>query len=138
MVHALEIIHTLLVAGGVLIDVHPTSDPPLIEVQLGNQNYLAGWLRETDDYIEYTQANQALEDVVCRGLFVLEKKGTFDFNTYASSMDELRSYLAETWQDAVIDDQVAGRVEDLFKSPAADKVLVLRELVQISRLSPLK
>jgi hypothetical protein len=134
MVHALEIIHNLLEPGGFLLDVHPSSDPPPIEVRLGNRYFLAGWLKETDDYVEYIQADQALEAVVQRGLFTLVKKGTFTFNTYAGSMAELHSYLAETWQDAVVDDQVARRVQELWQSPEADKELVLRELVQISRL----
>ncbi len=134
MVHALEIIHKLLEPGGFLLDVHPSSDPPPIEVRLGKRYYLAGWLKETDDYIEYIQADQALVAVVQRGLFALEKKGAFPFNTYAGSIEELRSYLAEAWQDAIVDDQVAGRVEELVQSPEADKEVVLRELVQISRL----
>jgi hypothetical protein len=137
MVHALEVIRNLLDPEGFLLDVHPSSDPPPIEVRLGHRYYLAGWLKEADDYIEYIQADQALEEVVRRGLFALEQKGAFTFNTYAPSFEELRSYLAEAWQDAVIDDQVAGRVEDFMRSSEKDKEVVLRELVQISRLRPL-
>jgi hypothetical protein len=137
MVHALEIIHTLLEPAGILVDIHPSSDPPPIEVRLRNRYDLAGWLKETDDYIEYTQADQAIEAVLRRGLFALEQKGTFTFNTYAPSLAELREYLAETWQDALIDDQVAGRVEQLLQSPETDKEVVLREVVQISRLRSL-
>jgi hypothetical protein len=138
MVHALEIIHSLLAPDGFLLDIHPSPDPPPIEVRLGNRYDLAGWLKEANDYVEYIQADQALEEVVRRGLFSLEERGTFPFNTYAGSMDGLCAYLAETWQDAVVDDQVAGRVEDLMRSPEKDKEVVLRELVQISRLRLLR
>jgi hypothetical protein len=137
MVHALEVIHNLLEPGGWLLDIHPSGDPPRIEVRLGDRNHLAGWMRESDDYIEYAQADQALAEVVECGLFTLEKSGTFPFNTYADSIDELRSYLAETWQDAIVDDQVARRVEDLLRSLEADKEVVLREVVKISHLRPL-
>jgi hypothetical protein len=137
MVHALEIIHGLLAPDGLLLDIHPSPDPPPIEVRLGDQYHLAGWLKEADDYVEYIQADQALEEVVRRRLFSLEERGMFPFNTYADSMDELCAYLAETWQDAVVDDQVAGRVDDLMRSPEKDKEVVLRELVQISCLRAL-
>jgi hypothetical protein len=137
MVHALEIIHNLLDVDGFLLDIHPSPDPPPIEVRLGEQYVLAGWLKEVDDYVEYIRADQTIEEVVRRGLFTLEKRGTFTFNTYVGSIGELRTYLAENWQDAVVDEQVAGRAEDLMQSPEKDKEVVLRELVQISRLRPL-
>jgi hypothetical protein len=68
---------------------------------------------------------------------VVEKEGTFTFNTYASSLDDLREYLKDVWEDAILDDQVAGRVEELWLSPTRDKELVIREIIRISRLRPL-
>ena len=132
MVHALELVHDLLVKGGILVDIHPTGDPPRIEVRLGDHLHLAGWLNETDDYIEYAQANQALNEVVEQGLFALEREGVFSFSTGADSLGDLRSYLAETWQDAVIDEVVAGLVDEIMQSPEIDKELILREQVNIA------
>jgi hypothetical protein len=137
MVHALEIIHGLLVPAGFLLDVHPSGDPPPIEVRVGEAYFLAGWLTEVDDGVEYLHADQALQSVLERGLYTLEGTGTFSFNTYAPSLDDLRAYIKEDWEDARIDDQVAGRVVDLMKSPVDEKELVLRELVKITRLRPL-
>jgi hypothetical protein len=136
MVHALEIIHGLLDPAGFLLDIHPLGEPPPIEVRVGESYFLAGWLKEADDYVEYLHADQALQAVVERGLFTIEGTGTFTFNTYASSLEDLRAYIMEDWEDARIDDQVAGRVEDLWKSPVNEKELVLRELVKITRLRP--
>jgi hypothetical protein len=78
-----------------------------------------------------------LQAVVERGLFSIEGTGTFTFNTYAPSLEDLRAYIKEDWEDALIDDQVAGRVDDLWKSPINEKEIVLRELVKITRLRPL-
>ena len=119
MVHALELVHDLLIERGFLVDIHPTGEPPRIEVRLGGHLHLAGWLNETDDYIEYTQASQALNEVVTNGLFALER--------------DLCAYLAETWQDALIDEQVAGVVEEIMQSPEVDKEIILREQVKIAR-----
>lgn len=137
MVHALELVHDLLVEGGALVDIHPTGEPPRIEVRLGDQLHLAGWLHETDDYIEYTQASQALNEVVSKGLFALEREGVFSFSTCADSLGDLCSYLEETWQDAVIDEQVAGVVEEIMQSPEVDKEIILREQVFIARFRSL-
>ena len=133
MVHALELVHNLLVERGVLVDIHPTGDPPRIEVRLGDLLHLAGWLNETDDYIEYTQASQALNEVVNKGLFTLEREGVFSFSTCADTLADLCSFLEETWQDAEIDEQVAGVVEDILQSPEVDKEIILREQVKIAR-----
>jgi hypothetical protein len=137
MVHALEIIHGLLVPAGFLLDIHPSGEPPPIEVRVGEAYFLAGWLEEAEDCVEYLHAEQALQAVVERGLFTIEGTGTFTFNTYAPSLEDLRAYIKEDWEDARIDDQVAGRVDDLWKSPVNEKELVLRELVKITRLRSL-
>jgi hypothetical protein len=137
MVHALEIIHGLLIPDGFLLDMHPFGEPPPIEVRVGDAYFLAGWLKEADDYVEYFNADQAMQAVVERGLFSIEGTGTFTFNTYATSLEDLRAYIKEDWEDAQIDDQVAGRVDDLWKSPINEKEIVLRELVKITRLRPL-
>jgi hypothetical protein len=137
MVHALEIIHGLLIPAGFLLDMHPSGEPSPIEVRVGEAYFLAGWLKEADDYVEYLHADQALQAVVERGLFSIEGTGTFTFNTYAPSLEDLRAYIMEAWEDALIDDQVAGRVDDLWKSPINEKEIVLRELVKITRLRSL-
>jgi hypothetical protein len=137
MVHALEIIHGLVIPAGFLLDMHPSGEPPPIEVRVGEAYFLAGWLKEADDYVEYLHADQALQTVVERGLFSIEGTGTFTFNTYAPSFEDLRAYIMEAWEDALIDDQVAGRVDDLWKSPINEKEIVLRELVKITRLRSL-
>lgn len=137
MVHALERAHRLLKGNGRLIDIHPLGEPPPIEVRLGPEIHPVGWLREEDDYIEYVQASQAIETVIKRGLFVQEKQGTFAHITYADTLADLQHYLAKEWQDAFIENVVAGRIEDLMSSIELDQELILRDVIQIARLRPL-
>ena len=138
MVHALEKIHQLLEPEGRLIDLHPTGDPPPIGVRIGQQTTIVGWMKETDDFIEYAQASDALALVIQRGLFAVEREGTFEFVTYADSVFEWREYLAKEWKDAILDAAVAARAEELLSVPGPDRELVLREQVRIARLKPLR
>ena len=105
MVHALEKIHRLIKPGGCLIDIHPSGEPPSLEVQAGTRVTLAGWLHESDDYVEYGYADEALARVVESGLFRVERQGTFEFVMRADSLADLRAFLAEGWEDASIDDR---------------------------------
>lgn len=135
MVDALEKAHTLLRPGGQVVDIHPDGEPPPIVVRLGEETHLAGWLREEDDYVEYAQADAALATVVARGLFGWEAQSDFLFTTHAASIAELRAYLTQTWEDAIIDEGVAARATELLRSaPLTDKEVVLRQRIKIGRL----
>ncbi len=133
MVHALEKIQQLLKPDGVLLDIHPTNEPAAITVRLREQIVPAGWLNETDDYVEYEWADEALQRVVDDQRFTLERVGTFEFVWHADALKDLRAYLAEEWQDAIIDEMTAGRIEELLKLPTPDKEILVREAVRIAR-----
>jgi hypothetical protein len=137
MVHALETIHYLLEPDGFLIDIHPVAEPPPIEVRLGQETQIVGWVREVDDYCEYVAADDALQTAVSRHLYAWQKHGTFAFTTYADTILDLRDHLAETWNDAIIDNDVIRRAQDLMQTAVADKEVILREVIQIARLKPL-
>ena len=135
MVHALEIIHRLLRPHGKLIDIHPVGEPSPVEVRVGRQTTLVGRLTETDDFVEYGQADAALAQAVQRRLFVLEREATFPFITHADSMSELREYLAKEWKDAILDDQTARKAEALLAGPERDKELLVHDRIHILQLS---
>lgn len=133
MVHALEKIHTLLKPDGILLDIHPTNEPAALAVRLREQLIPAGWIHESDDYVEYEWADEALQRSVDTGRFKLERTGTFDFIWHADSMADLRIYLAEEWKDASIDDVTAMRIEELLKLPVQDKEILVSEAIRIAR-----
>lgn len=133
MVHALEKISQLLKPDGILLDIHPTNEMAAIAVRLREQLIPAGWLNESDDYVEYEWADEALQHVVNRGQFVLERTGTFEFVWHADSLSDLRAYLAEEWKDAIIDEMTAGRIEELLKLPVHDKEILVSEAIRIAR-----
>lgn len=133
MVHALQKIHDLLKPGGVLLDIHPTNEPAALAVRLREQIIPAGWVNESDDYVEYEWADEALRRAVDDGQFELERLGTFEFVWHADSMAELRDYLAEEWKDAMIDDVTAMRIEQLLKLPVRDREILVSEAICIAR-----
>jgi hypothetical protein len=134
MVHALEIIHSLLEPGGCLIDIHPNSQPPPIEAGIAGQIYPLGYLQETDNFIEYGQASAALAEMIQRGLFVLEQQGTFIFIIRAASVNELHAFLDENWSDSIFPDPVERRAGELSQSTGEISSALLTEQVLIARL----
>ena len=133
MVHVLEKIRQLLKPKGVLLDIHPTNEPAAIAVRLREQLIPAGWMKESDDYIEYEWADEALQRAVDHQHFVLERVGKFEFVWHADSMNDLRAYLAEEWEDAIIDDVTAMRIQELLRLPVYDKEILVSEAIRIAR-----
>lgn len=135
MVHALEIIHQSLRRHGRLIDIHPVGEPSPIEIRIGEHKVLAGWLTETDDFVEYKQADDALAQAIRRRWFRVERGTTFPFITHADSLSELREYLVKEWKDAILDDATARKVEEHMAGPECDKELLVHDRVHILQLS---
>ncbi len=133
MVHALETIHGLLKHDGTLLDIHPTNEPATIVVRLREQLIPAGWVHESDDYVEYEWADEAMQHVVNDQHFALAQAGAFQFVWHADSMSDLRAYLAKEWKDAIVDDVTAMRIEELLKLPVRDKEILVSEKVHIAR-----
>ena len=136
MVHALEQIHELLKPGGNLLDIHPNGEPVEFILPLEGREHLIGYMRETDDYIEYRQADEAIQTAISKGLFQIVKTGEFEFRTHADSFDELKAFLDENWSDAVITDEVIANAKRLEKEYSKRKVF-LREQARIGLLRAL-
>ncbi len=133
MVHALEKIHSLLKIDGYLIDIHPTPEPAAIVVRVGERVTPAGWLDEVTDYAEYEWADEALNAATTSGLFALDRRSAFEFVWHAESVADLLAYLAEDWQDARLDPVTAMRIEEMLKTAAHDKEILVKEAIRIAR-----
>ncbi len=138
MVHALETVHGLIAPGGRVIDVHPLSGRAEISVRSGDALIHAGWLREANNGIEYAHAERALRAVVKSGLFAVGDERSFSFVHHAGSLAELREYLARSWKDAIIDDDVAVRIARLLGEAGTEGEVQVRELPRMTRLEPVR
>jgi hypothetical protein len=133
MVHALETTRSLLRNGGLLIDLHPSGQPPQVEVYVHGKMILAGHVQETDDFVEYFQADDALADVTARGLFELERMELFPFLLHAPTVTAMADHIEAEWSDAVLTEKVIERTTALMGEPGEGKEIVIRELIRISR-----
>ena len=136
MVHALEQIHSLLNPGGYLIDIHPNGKLVEFILPLDQREQRIGYLQESDDYIEYRQADEAIQTVIKKGLFQVEGTGEFEFLVHADSFDDLKTYLEEKWSDAVITDEVNANAKKLEAEYGVKKT-ILRERIKIGLLKQL-
>jgi|GEM_PF-588631 len=134
MVHALQEIRNLLKPNGVLIDIRPNGELVQFIRPLGNEERLIGYLQETDDYIEYHQAEAAMQEVVAEGLFQIKKAEEFTFHVHADSFTELKTYIDENWSDAFITEEVIAEAKRLDNKYGVVKIL-LREKVHIFLLA---
>jgi hypothetical protein len=135
MVHALSTIRKLLKPAGALIDIHPGSPKPELFVRLASGRRFAGYLEETDDFVEYAQAQAALDESIRSGTFRADHGGEFAFITYANTPRELLDYLAENWKDAVLTPAVLQEMAAAFARPGAQGVELV-EQIAIARLKP--
>jgi hypothetical protein len=133
MVHALETVHSLIKPGGLLIDIHPGLEKAWVEVRANGKDYFLDVVDETDDYVEYQQAGDALAQVVDRRLFSFEEAGKFLFIIHAGSMEELREFLAENWKDSVINESVDGKTRDYLSKAVETFEILVREEILITR-----
>jgi hypothetical protein len=133
MVHALETVHSLIKPGGMLLDIHPGTNKAWVEANVNGKEYFLDTLEETDDYIEYKQAGDALAQVISQGLFSVDEKGRFPFIIHAGTMEELREFLAENWKDAVINESVDGKAREYFTSSVESYEVLVREEILITR-----
>lgn len=137
MVHALELVRNLLAPGGLLVDIHPSGEPPVFLVRFPALQdaeprlETAGWLMEIDGFYEYPLASAALARAAANGWFSLEAASEFTFHTLSEDPNELFEYLKAEWSDALLAPQVIERSKALFRQGGQE--LLLSERVLISR-----
>ena len=147
MVHALEEIHRLLKSNGVLIDIHPVSEPSRIELHQAGKVDLVGLLSVRQWCFEFEQADIALAEIIKRGMFTVQRNALFDLPTHYASAAELGTDLKESVEIFARDAQAAieplphiqaltARAEELMRSAVSGAELIVHERTHISRLRP--
>ena len=147
MVHALEEIHRLLKPNGVLIDIHPVSEPSPIEIHQAGTVELVGLLSVRQWCFEFEQADIALAEIIQRGMFTRERNALFDLPTHYASAAELGTALNESVEMFARDAQAAteplphvgaltARAEEMMRAASSDAELIVHERTHISRLRP--
>jgi len=146
MVHALEEIQRLLKPDGCLIDIHPVLEAPLIKVYQGSRVLFVESNPDHDRTEEESrQAEDALAQVVQRGLFIIERNSEFDLPIYGSSVIELRDFRAKigAFDDSPKDDAVEAqrtalyaRVDEIMQAAGDGAEVAYHERARITRMNP--
>jgi len=92
MVHALEEIWRLLKPGGMLVDIHPVMGWSDIIIKRGG-NIIYSRPSPENYWEEISTAENALDLVLKRGLFIKEDWEEFDFLSYADTVEEFRTFM---------------------------------------------
>jgi hypothetical protein len=130
MVTALEEAHRLLGPNGTAIDIHPVPGTAEVEVHRAGEVVVAEPASTSNGDGE-RHADEALATVVARGLFVADRRAEFDFRVYASSVRELRGFLAAADAHArqersetsdTYESELYGRVERMAAGAAGTQI----------------
>ncbi len=132
--HALRQAGKLVRPGGDVITIHDLPIPQLIGASSGGAFYLAGWITDKQDFDNEQAATEALAQVVSDGLFTLVDEQEFPFHLYAEDVQELRAYLAEFWEAAVLTEGTARQIDRLARRLDKPTKVVIRLLTRMTKL----
>ena len=143
MVHALQQIHRLLTPSGILVDIHPVLEAPLVEV-LACEAVVHAEPEPDVSLEDYRQAELALAEVVDRGFYTLDSTSEFELLVRANSVSELVEFEQDT--SAYVSRQkssdeearergLMARVEQALCEAGPASIIAIRERGRISRYS---
>lgn len=139
--------HRVLIAGGLLLDIHPTDEPAFLQVwhALGAQTDLAEVSAETQAAInrvhlgplehdpgirrDFTAATDALVAAL-ETAFDLAAVRTFEYQYFFDSLDELTDYFEDNHEHARASDALLEQAAVvLSRAPAPAKLVIVQRTV---------
>lgn len=146
MVHALEEIHRLLRPEGALVDIRPYAEPSIVKV-LANDQILFAEPRREDDSESVIDSDRAMERILARNVFAVERAADFEFFSYGSTAAELREFWdryndydpTPKEQDRIdYENTVYAKAEEIRELAGKEAEVVVHERIRIARLKPLR
>lgn len=133
MVHALRRASGLLTPGGILIDLHPTTDfPQLSIVYSDGGEQPVGPLVSESARERHAAADRAIATTIAEGTLTRDAMNVFVFSRYSESLDELADHVNAKWTTR-FDDDTRARARRLLREHCRVR---LWEYVSISALRP--
>ncbi len=131
MFHALTSARRVLADQGLIFNIHPAPDRPVIYGDGPDGRTVVGLLRGSR--ARYRKAEDRVARAVQRGLFTLRHSAVIPYMHYASSLRTLRAYVKADWVGAWVDGATERRIRYLL-GPKAVGPLVIEERVRVSLL----
>jgi hypothetical protein len=146
MVHALEAIHRLLRPDGTLVDIRPHAEPSILKVVSGDQTLFAEPKRE-GDHEGVLDSDRAMDEILDRKMFEVERGRDFEFISYGSTAPELREFwdryndyepTPKEQEQLTFEDKAYAKAEEIRKDSGDDAEVAIHERVRIARLKPVR
>jgi hypothetical protein len=134
MVHALQLAHGFLRPQGLLTGIHDIPAPHLIEVCSPETVHRVGWLSDQTGFGNTPSALNALAEVVADGCFILQDERDFGYKVYVDGLDELKEWLPEWWESALLTDRTRQRIEEPLQDPGQSARILIVPRARITRL----
>jgi hypothetical protein len=138
-VHALESLHSALRPHGLLLDVRPASEHPVVEIVCGGdavdrdrQVLQLGHLDDSFRMGTLAMADAALQTLVDARRFVWESTEAFTFIYHFDSAGAWLAYMAEHWSSAHVSAELVARAQTVFSAEAGE--LRILRTIQAARL----
>jgi hypothetical protein len=132
MVHALSEVWRILAADGVLLDIRPYLPFGPLELVAGNEVRILGRLDEAEFDPGDPAADNAVAEVMRRGLFALQRTGSFHSSSYWDSVAELREYLKDWTDVARLPRRLAGEARTALRRAGSSGRLRLKTYVVVN------
>ena len=131
MFHALTSARRALADQGMIFNIHPAPDRPVIYCDAPEGREVVGLLRGSR--ARYRNAEARMERALRRGLFTLRHTAVIPYMHYASSLRTLRAHVKADWVGAGVDGATERRIRGILGQKAVGP-LVIKEWVRVSLL----
>lgn len=138
MVHALETVHGLLNPGGVILNVHDLAESSPIDVRGDGRDgsvVRVGALGDDSDYALLRYADDALDRVVETGLFAMEARETFAYETHMDSLKTFDDWYGGTWASTTFSAADHQRLASAVNAVRGELTIITHRIARMTRLS---
>jgi hypothetical protein len=134
MVHALEQAHRLLRPHGWLINIQPLPVARRIEVRSPEIKVEISYSVDTEDRHDEQLAVNALNQVIRRGLYVVEDEKDIPLNVHGDSLTEWQESPSEWWGSTGLQTNTFRRAESAFRKAGPGAEIVIRYPARATKL----
>jgi len=133
MVHALAESWRVLKVGGRLIDLRPFASGWPVEIVNRDTQMLAGPLDDEIGLSVDISSDNAVLEAVQRGWFEKENEGSFEYNYYWDSVDEMNEFVKAEWcNSATVPDSVLSEARRLVQLTGEQVQIRIRRTMLIA------
>lgn len=118
MVHALNLINSVLKPGSTIVTFQSHPSPDVISINSANSEMKIGWLDDSTDFSQERAASRALGEMVAARTLLFSDEVYFDYVIEIDTQEEFDRYLKEDWETAEISETTRREMKRKFDQAA--------------------